>query len=363
MVSILTVLTAIIALNAELDKSKHFTLTALFFPYHSEPQQIFTATITSIYIATVAHACQHRNRVIDTMVVAVLGVLSSFIFWEDIIFGISHSPEVSTLSLLSYNALGALLCLCVIKFVVGKHVYILTTLLVLLHLYIHSLGPVVREINISGMPGAVHGTRIIHLSDLHIGPTCRRACTEEIVTATTHLHADLVVITGDIIDGPVAVYKESAAPLSKLKPPTIMITGNHDYMHGEIDNVLQLMTSLGIIPLLNEAMTTSTGLSIFGVDDEWPNTSQNNATLILVHRPTLARKFSSDNRLILAGHTHCGQMLPAMPFVWAASYPYFCGLYTTASSHVYVSAGSGNWGPTMRLWHRAEIVVHTLSSQ
>ena len=359
---ILTLLASIIALNAELDKSNHFTLTALLFPDHSKSQQIFTATITSIYIAIIASACQHGNRILDILVVVVLGVLSSLIFWEDLIFGSSHSPEVSTLSLLSYNALGVLFCLCVIKFVVGKYIYIFTTCLVLLHLYIHSLGPIVREIHISGMPQEVDGLRIIHLSDLHIGPTCRRACVEEIVAATTHIHSDLVVITGDIIDGQVAVYKESAAPLSLLKPPTVMITGNHDYMHGEIDEVLQLMTSLGITPLLNEAMTTPTGLSVFGVDDEWPNTSQNNATLVLVHRPTLARKFSSDSRLVLAGHTHCGQMLPALPIVWAASYPYYCGLYTNGSLHVYVSAGSGNWGPTMRLWHRAEIVLHTLSS-
>jgi predicted MPP superfamily phosphohydrolase len=165
------------------------------------------------------------------------------------------------------------------------------------------------------------------------------------------------------MDGRVDAYSHAAEPLKLLhqRATTVMVIGNHDHMHGDIDYVVRLMESLGIIVLRNEGMYVKK-LRIIGLDDIAPDISMTSqaADLILVHQPSVGASIqakTNKNALILAGHTHCGQMLPAIPVIWAANAAYFCGVY----GNMYVSSGSGQWGPTMRFfWNRAEVAVHKL---
>jgi predicted MPP superfamily phosphohydrolase len=241
------------------------------------------------------------------------------------------------------------------------------------HIEYCNLGPVVRELRIpmAGLPPSLDGFRIVHLSDLHIGPTCRRACAAAIVDAAVRLRPDLFVVTGDVIDGAAAAHRAAAEPLRRLQAhaPAVMVTGNHDHLHGDVDNVLDLMAALGVAPLRNEARTVArrprpapgaaaagtgggAGLRVAGVDDAtaglWAGFGPNVSAalggagaaaplVLLAHQPATARHAvrawaargggggeGAGGLLVLSGHTHCGQMLPLRPLAWLAN-PYFCG--------------------------------------
>ena len=246
------------------------------------------------------------------------------------------------------------------------------------HIEYCSLGPVVRELRIpmAGLPPSLDGFRIVHLSDLHIGPTCRRACAAAIVDAAVRLRPDLFVVTGDVIDGAAAAHRAAAEPLRRLQAhaPAVMVTGNHDHLHGDVDNVLDLMAALGVAPLRNEARAVhrrnrtaagdgagggsgggaggGAGLRVAGVDDAtaglWAGFGPNVSAalrgagaaaplVLLAHQPATARHAvrawaarggagggASGGLLGLSGHTHCGQMLPLRPLAWLAN-PDFCG--------------------------------------
>ena len=345
---------AIAALNEELDKSKH-TLTSLLFDTQSKSQQCFTAVIVSFYLSVIACFCTRdmKNESVPTFCIVTLSILSSFIVWADLVF--DHTAAPVTFCLIAYNSLGAMFCICTVNWLIYNRKpttkCIIALLLVVAHILYFYQGPVIHEVH--------HGSNlnkiVIQLSDLHIGPTCRRECTAAIVdTALRARKPDLFVITGDVIDGKAEIYSDAAEPLRRLQSyaPTIMITGNHDHLHGDVENVTRLMKSLGIIVLRNEVIDVK-GFRVVGIDDETPNVTVSllhGSHLVLVHKPTTAKKVLSifNDGVVLAGHTHCGQMLPILPVVWLASYPYFCGLY----GPLYVSSGSGHWGPGMRLGYR-----------
>ena len=344
---------ALAALNAELDKSKQYTLTS-FFAFlltgsSKNDSPYFRAIVVSLYLAAIAWYCiqsskekcgsvkrmhpyQSASSKVIPLGITGMSLSASLIVWEDLIWGVSYAPTVSTVTLMAYNSLGALLCfyaVCLFSKSNGVRL-VLGACLTLAHHGSVLLAPEIKE-NRIWMHGLQASHRVVQLSDLHIGPTCRLACCASMVEAATRLKPDLFVITGDVVDGPLSAYRSSTEPLRKLASyaPVIMVTGNHDHMHGDLNEVLDLMLSMGIAPLRNEGIRVN-GLEIFGVDDEFPNvTGSQEASLVLVHRPNIATEIVADasqkSRLILAGHTHCGQMLPVMPLVWLANNPYFCG--------------------------------------
>jgi predicted MPP superfamily phosphohydrolase len=352
--SFILTIVSMVALNGELDRSSH-TLTSLLFDTQSKTQQFFTAVIFSFYLSVIAWCCTSdmKYQSVPTYCVASLSILSSFILWEDLVFNSTAPPFV--LCLIAYNSLGVMFCICIVNWLVynGRPATkcIIALWLAVAHVMYFQMGPGIQEVHHKSSLNRI----VIQLSDLHIGPTCRRECTAAIVkTALRARRPDLFVITGDVIDGRAEIYSEAAEPLRLLHSyaPTIMITGNHDHLHGDVDNVIKLMKSFGIIVLRNEAMNVK-GLRVVGIDDEKPNVTASllqGSHLVLVHQPTIAKTILSlfNDGVVLAGHTHCGQMLPILPVVWLNNYPYFCGLY----GKLYVSSGSGNWGPGMRLGYR-----------
>jgi predicted MPP superfamily phosphohydrolase len=311
----LIAISSIIALNEELDKSKHFAISSLF-----KNKAFPRAIIIIIYLFFIVFACTSEKKSINKKLVYVVGVLSSFILWEEYYF----------VSLVAYNALGTLVCLCSVNWLIPsvEIKLIVTIALVTLHLQYCSLGPIIHETHTQWPRLLQENKRIVHISDLHIGPTCRQECVRSIVDKVGRLRKDIIVITGDIIDGKLSWYIESIEILGSLpsQAHTIMVTGNHDHMHEEIDELLNTTGRLGIMTLRNEAIDIE-GLHIIGIDDVHPRKMHiDQPSIVLVHRPNLIDKISgSVKMLILAGHTHCGQMLPMMPLVWFFNYPYVCG--------------------------------------
>src|SRR5207248_2187580 len=110
-------------------------------------------------------------------------------------------------------------------------------------------GPKIYDISIPirNLPKAFEGFKIVQISDLHIGPLIGKNYAERVVNKTNELSSDLVVLTGDIIDGSVAHLSEKVAPLANLKAPhgTLFITGNHEYYWG-INDWLKKYRELGL---------------------------------------------------------------------------------------------------------------------
>ncbi len=219
------------------------------------------------------------------------------------------------------------------------------------------------------------GYKIVQLSDVHVGPTIGRAFIEEIVAQTNALAPDLIVITGDLVDGSVSVLRDAVAPLAglKAKDGVFFVTGNHEYYSG-VDEWLAHLPSLGIRVLRNERVVIGEGADAFelaGVDDwsargfghghgaDLPRAlagrDRGRVLVLLAHQPKqIFEAAHADVDLQLSGHTHGGQMFPFGLLV-RLQQPYVAGFSMHQGTAIYVSRGTGYWGPPMRLGSPAEI--------
>lgn len=237
-------------------------------------------------------------------------------------------------------------------------------------------GPRVKRVRVplAKLRDAAHGYRIVQLTDVHVGPTIGRDFIARIVDEVNRLSPDLVVITGDLVDGSVDALREHVAPLGRIasRDGVFFVTGNHEYYSGADEWIAHLDT-LGIRTLRNERVSIGgeAGFDLAGVDD-WRSTEFGNghgpdlakalrdrdstrAVVLLAHQPkqaALAIEHGVD--LQLSGHTHAGQLRP-FDFLVRLEQPYLAGLYDTGATKVYVSAGTGWWGPPMRVGTTCEI--------
>jgi uncharacterized protein len=227
------------------------------------------------------------------------------------------------------------------------------------------------RVPLSQLPQALEGYRIAQISDVHVGPTLGRGFVEEVVRRVNALQPDLVAITGDLVDGTLAQLEEQTAPLKDLraKDGVFFVTGNHEYYTGDVDEWLAWLSSIGIRPLRNERVLIRDGFELAGTDDysaRGPGQGQDipkalqgrdprKPVLLMAHQP---RSFFQASELgvdlQLSGHTHGGQIYP-FTYIVALFQPYIAGLYQKGQSQIYVSRGTGTWGPPMRLGAPAEI--------
>jgi uncharacterized protein len=242
-----------------------------------------------------------------------------------------------------------------------------------------ALGPVaVRrvEIPLSRLTPAQDGITLAQLTDLHIGPTIGHREVAEIVSHTNALSPDVVVITGDLVDGSVTQLRDSVAPLADLKAKygVYFVTGNHEYFSGAAAWV-QEISRLGIRVLRNERVpigSPDVAFDLAGVDDRSAARSaedghgedleralagrdRTRAVVLLAHQPRTvmdATRFGVD--LQLSGHTHGGQIWPFGALV-RLQQRFLSGLGRQGDTIIYVSRGTGYWGPPMRLLAPAEI--------
>lgn len=232
------------------------------------------------------------------------------------------------------------------------------------------------------LPSELSGTRIVQLTDVHVGATIQRGFIERVVRETNSLEPDVIAITGDLVDGSVEQLREHVAPLAELraKHGVYFVTGNHEYYSGAEAWCAEL-TRLGIRVLRNEHVRIGEGEASFdlaGVDDysahrfgrghgadlarALEGRDESRELVLLAHQP---RQVFEAARLgvglQLSGHTHGGQIFPWNFFV-RLQQPVVSGLHRFGRALVYVSNGTGYWGPPMRLGAPAEITELTLTS-
>jgi len=231
------------------------------------------------------------------------------------------------------------------------------------------------EVRIDGLPAALHGFAIVQITDVHVGPTVKRGYVQAIVDRINTLQADVVAITGDLVDGRVHDLRDDVAPLAGLRSRhgTYFVTGNHEYYSGA-DEWVALLRGLGMTVLLNEHAVLQHGgaqLVLAGVTDPSAHhfsprdrsdparalagAPDAGARVLLAHQPRSAQAAADAGfQLQLSGHTHGGQFWPWNLFV-PLQQPYTAGLHRLRQLWVYTSRGTGYWGPPLRLGAPSEI--------
>ncbi|WP_092130071.1 metallophosphoesterase [Polaromonas sp. YR568] len=239
------------------------------------------------------------------------------------------------------------------------------------------------DVPIKNLPPALQGFTLAQISDIHVGPTIKAAYLRRIVDKVNAQHADVVAITGDLVDGKVSELADHVAPLADLasRHGTYFVTGNHEYYsgaHAWIDELRRL----GLTVLLNQHVVirppaeVSQGgmpLVLAGVTDysaghfdplhrSDPELALRGAPLnairvLLAHQPrSAAAAAKAGFDLQLSGHTHGGQFYPWNLFV-RFQQPFTAGLHKLQNLWVYTSRGTGYWGPPKRFGAPSEITV------
>jgi predicted MPP superfamily phosphohydrolase len=234
------------------------------------------------------------------------------------------------------------------------------------------------DVPIVGLPPEAEGFRIVQISDVHVGPTIHGDFLTAVVDRINELQPDLVAVTGDLIDGFVEQLRDEVASLGRLKARhgAFFVTGNHEYYWDGLA-WCEEVTRLGLTVLTNEHRVIDhdgAKLLLAGVTDVSAGTmvaahasSPAKACegapdgccvkILLAHQPrSIYAAAAAGYDLQISGHTHGGQYFPMNLLVYLAQ-PYVAGLERHDDTWIYVSRGTGYWGPPVRLGAPHEITV------
>ena len=231
------------------------------------------------------------------------------------------------------------------------------------------------EVQIDGLDERLQGFTIAQISDLHVGQTIRNGYVRKVVAKVNSLKADLIVLTGDLVDGTVEQIGADTEPLAELRARhgSTAILGNHELFVGALPWIAEFRR-LGMKVLLNEhhivshdgARLVIAGVTDYGTSDfirdlaSDPRKAAGGAPMdvtriLLAHQPrSIAMVEAGSFALQLSGHTHGGQMWPLAPLVLLQQ-PVIRGLHRINGMWLYVNRGTGFWGPPKRLFAPSEI--------
>ncbi len=242
--------------------------------------------------------------------------------------------------------------------------------------------PTVRNVRIfnAEMP---QNYKIVQLTDLHTGPILQRAWLEGVVDKVNEINADIVVITGDSLDGYVKDGLPELEPLKKIKAPIYMVFGNHEYYY-DADSWREAFENMGITVLRNNSVVLNDAFVLGGGDwgrgylgkfqhhiaDTFAQAPSGLPKILLSHFPKSFAEAKDENVFLqISGHTHGGQSYPINWATQLANDGYLRGLYseTTANgekAYLYVSDGTGLWaGMPARFGSENEITVFTFTGE
>ena len=234
----------------------------------------------------------------------------------------------------------------------------------------------IKEVHITTPKLASGRITIAQISDLHLGIMRGDRLLDRVIAKLREIKPDIVVATGDIVDGQSDSIAALALRFQSYTPPlgAYAVTGNHEYYAG-LENSLRFLRNAGFTVLRGESAKVG-GIVLVGVDDPSAATSGQQARLrtskalasvnaddfivLLKHQPVVDGNTLFD--LQLSGHIHGGQIFPFVYLTWLA-YGVHPGLAKLADGRkLYVSRGAGTWGPPIRLFAPPEITLITIAS-
>jgi predicted MPP superfamily phosphohydrolase len=233
------------------------------------------------------------------------------------------------------------------------------------------------RIETSKLPVGMDRLTIVQISDVHLGLIVRNARLENILAAVKEVNPDMLISTGDLVDGQINQLSGLAELLRQVSPRygKFAVTGNHEFYAG-LEKALIFTREAGFTILRGEAVSSGP-INIAGVDDHTgvqmgllkpvserallEALPKDKFTLFLKHQPRVAPEALGLFDLQISGHTHKGQIYP-FTYLSALTYPMNAGRYNlTKGSILYVSRGSGTWGPPIRFLSPPEITVIELA--
>ncbi len=242
---------------------------------------------------------------------------------------------------------------------------------------------------VKNLPSELEGLTIAQLSDIHVSSLVHRDRVQKIVDATNALNPDVVLITGDFVDGEVDKRGPDLQPLTQLKAPLGVwgVLGNHEYYVdyegwrtflptlniGMLYNAHTVLTKNGAsftVAGLLDPMAERYGLELPDLDKALAGAPKTDLTILLSHQPKWAQKYVNQAQLMLSGHTHGAQVWLLRPVVSELNSGFVEGLYpvtddkTGAKLQLYVNPGIDVWnGFVLRIGTRGEITLLTLTRE
>jgi predicted MPP superfamily phosphohydrolase len=229
-------------------------------------------------------------------------------------------------------------------------------------------------INTSRMSHTVNRLRLVQISDVHLGLIVREDRLRKIINVVEELKPDILVSTGDLVDGQINELDGLSDLFNEINPVygKFAVTGNHEFYAG-LDQAIAFTEKAGFTLLRGKAVNINGILNIAGVDDRTAQRygryaesdepallrglNQDVFTLLLKHRPRVNEGSAGLFDLQLSGHTHKGQIFP-FSLVTGIYFPMDSGFINLqAGSSLYVSRGTGTWGPPIRFLSPPEITV------
>ncbi len=343
-----------------------------------------------------------------SVIAVLLLIASQYHLWSRLSSGSVFSPEFPRAIVIGFNwAFGAILLLAVFQLLLdagtlatmvvrresalvpdGARYAIAAVAAVLAAIGVHQairIPPVKDvEIRIAGLDPAFDGYTMLQLTDLHISRLFPQSWARAVVDRSNALAPDLIVVTGDFIDGTVEARRADVEPLRDLhaRDGTLFIPGNHEYFFGYQD-WMQHLSGMGMHLLANDHTVLQRNggrLVIAGVTDlSAPETANaapdlpsalegapdNVSVILLDHQPKNARSAAAGGvALQLSGHTHGGMIVGMDRVAALANGGFVSGRYDVDGMTLYVNNGTALWaGFALRLGRPSELTRITLRKE
>jgi len=223
------------------------------------------------------------------------------------------------------------------------------------------------------LPPDIEQVKIMQVSDIHFSPLISVSRARQIRDIAEKEKPDIIISTGDFLDRAIRDSDDVAAVMKSIRAPhgKFAVTGNHEFISG-VDESIAFIEKSGFT-MIRDAVVTVRSINLAGLDDisaerfgmvrerterqVLEKADRSLYTILLKHQPKVVKDNFGLFDLQLSGHTHGGQIFP-FTFIVKLIYPYLCGMYELGGgSRLYVSRGTGNWGPPVRILSPPEVTI------